>query len=381
MHSRSSSRLHSQSPFPSPPTSAARTKKKAEQEMWPLREPPTAEELEVAGILCNLEELILKDEFRRNNLSLVAGMPRWGTKKPRTLGHKPPGPLPLLPPTLPSPPSVPPSAPPLPSPPYNVPPPPPPAADEGRGYGRRGPRSSSPVIPLSFPGSGDDNDDAGPIAVATPGQGRHIVEDDAGSSAALSALPGNRPEHNDGVATSGQGRNTVVDDIGPSAAPPVVLANRSEHDDASATSRQETHKVDGDAGPSAPPPSVPRKRSEHNDAGPRGAAPLPRGNQFKKPKRRCKELEKAAAAPAPAHHINLDLELRLRQPSPPALVHHPTLASVRPPGETSEALRWGWELQLQIQSEDRKEASRLARKRRMETRREKKMQRKARRSD
>ncbi|XP_064948573.1 uncharacterized protein LOC135598538 isoform X4 [Musa acuminata AAA Group] len=295
--------------------------RKREREMWPLGEPPTDKELEVARILCDLEELILGDEFRRSNLSLVA---------------------------------------------------------DGCG----GPRSASPVTPLLFSGGNGDKDEAGPSAVATSGHSRHIVEDDAGSSAALPSLPGNRPEHNDGVATSGQGRHTVVDDVGPSVAPPSVLGNRSEHDDALATSRQETHTVDGDAGSSAPPPSVPRNRSENNDAGPRGAAPLPRGKQFKNPKRWCKEAAAAPApAPAPDHHINLDLELRLCQPSPPALVRHPTLASVRPPEETSEALRWGWELQLQIQSEDRKEASRLARKRRMEIQREKKMQKKAKRSD
>ncbi|RWW60609.1 hypothetical protein BHE74_00032419 [Ensete ventricosum] len=328
--------------------------------MWPLREPPTDEELEVAGILCNLEELILKDEFRRSNLSLVAGMSSWGTKKPRTLRHKPPGP----PSTLPSPPSV--------------PPPPPPTADEGGGDGCGGPRSSSPVTPLSFPGNRGDNDDAGPSALATLGQSRHIVENDFGSSAALPSLPGNRPDHNDSLATSGHGRHIVVDDVGPSEL---------------ATSRQETHTVDGDTGPSAPPFSVPRNRSENNDAGPRGAAPLPRGKQFKNPKRRRKEvrkkkggkqfflLEKAAAALAHAHHISLDLELRLRQPSPPAPVHHPTLASVRPPGETAAALRWGCELQLRKQSADRKEVSRLARKRRMEIQREKKMQKKAKGSD
>ncbi|CAL9759780.1 unnamed protein product, partial [Musa acuminata subsp. burmannicoides] len=318
-----------------------------EREMWPLGEPPTDKELEVARILCDLEELILDDEVRRSNLSLVAGTSSWGTKKPRT-----------LPPTLPS----------LP---YNVPHPPPPTADEGGGDGCGGPRSASPVTPLSFSGSNGDKDEAGPSAVATSGHSRHTVENDAGSSAALPSLPGNRPEHNDGVATSGHGRHTVVDDVGPRVAPPSVLGNRSEHDDALATSRQETHTVDGDAGSSAPPPSVPRNRSVNNDAGPRGAAPLPRGKQFKNPKRWCKELEKAAAAPAPAHHIKLDLEFRLCQPSPPALVRHPTLASVRPPGETSEALRWGWELQLQIQGEDRKEASRLARKRRMEIQKEK----------
>ncbi|CAL9081659.1 unnamed protein product [Musa acuminata var. zebrina] len=80
--------------------------------MWPVQEPPIDKELEVARILCDLDEFHLEDEFRRSNLSLVAGMPSWGTKKPRTLRHKPPGPLPPPPPTLPSPPSVP--SPPLP---------------------------------------------------------------------------------------------------------------------------------------------------------------------------------------------------------------------------------------------------------------------------
>ncbi|CAL9064035.1 uncharacterized protein LOC103984188 isoform X1 [Musa acuminata AAA Group] len=352
MHSRSRVRP---CPLDRPLLISARQR---EREMWPLGEPPTDKELEVARILCDLEELILEDEFRRSNLSLVAGTSSWGTTKPRT-----------LPPTLPS----------LP---YNVPHPSPPTAYEGGGDGCGGPRSASPVTPLLFSGGNGDKDEAGPSAVATSGHSRHIVEDGAGSSAALPSLPGNRPEHNDGVATSGQGRHTVVDDVGPSVAPPSVLGNRSEHDDALATSRQETHTVDGDAGSSAPPPSVPRNRSENNDAGPRGAAPLPRGKQFKNPKRWCKEAAAAPApAPAPDHHINLDLELRLCQPSPPALVRHPTLASVRPPEETSEALLWGWELQLQIQSEDRKEASRLARKRRMEIQREKKMQKKAKRSD
>ncbi|URD76227.1 hypothetical protein MUK42_09407 [Musa troglodytarum] len=329
-------------------------------------------------------------------------MPSRSTKKPCTLLHKPPGPLP--PPTLPSPPSVPPSAPPLPSPPYNVPPLPPPTADEVGGDGCGGPRSASPVTPLSFPGNGGDNDDAG-------------------SSAALPSLPGNRPEHNNAVATSGQGWHSVDDDVGPSAAPPSVPGNRSKHDDALATSGQGTHTVDGDAGPSAAPPSVPRNRSENNDAGPSGAAPLPWGMQFKDMKRRRKEsmeeqratmnslmeeqanlkreteayrrrleiqktsnsvlqqMQEKAAAAAPAHHINLDLELRLRQPSPPALVRHPTLAGVRPPGETTAAWQSGWELQMQMQSADSKVASRLARKRRMEILKEKKMHKRARRSD
>ncbi|RWW44452.1 hypothetical protein BHE74_00049794, partial [Ensete ventricosum] len=218
-------------------------------------EPPTDKELEVAGILCDLEELILKDEFRRSNLSLVAGMSSWGTKKPRTLRHKPPGPLPPLPLTLPSPPSI--RPPPLPSPPYNVHPPPSPTAEKEGGEGCGGTRFPSPVTPLSFPGSraGGDNDDARPTAVATTGHGRHTVENDAGSSAPLPSLPGNSPEHNDAVATSGHGWYTVDDDVGPSAAAPPVPWNRSEHDDALATSGQGTHTVDDDAGPSAAPPS------------------------------------------------------------------------------------------------------------------------------
>ncbi|XP_064937965.1 actin cytoskeleton-regulatory complex protein SLA1-like [Musa acuminata AAA Group] len=314
-------------------------------------------------------------------------MPSWGTKKPRTLRQKPPGPLPPPRPTLPSPPSVPSPPPTLPSPP-SVPPPLP--------------------LPLLFQAHliivGGDNDDAGPSAVATSDQGRHTVEDDAGSNAALPSLPGNRPEHNDAVATSGQGWHSVDDDVGPSAAATSVPGNRSDHDDALATSGQGTHNVDGDAGPS-------------------GAASLPRGKQFKTTKRRRKECmeeqrammnslmeeqanlrreteayrrrleiqkasnsvlqempEKAAAA-APAHHNNLDLELRLRQPSPPALVRHPTLDGVRPLGETTAAWRSGWELQMQMQSADSKVASWLARKRRMEILREKKMHKRARRSD
>ncbi|CAL9759781.1 unnamed protein product, partial [Musa acuminata subsp. burmannicoides] len=307
-------------------------------------EPPTDKELEVARILCDLEELILDDEVRRSNLSLVAGTSSWGTKKPRT-----------LPPTLPS----------LP---YNVPHPPPPTADEGGGDGCGGPRSASPVTPLSFSGSNGDKDEAGQSAVATSCHSRHIVEHDAVSRAALPSLPGNRPEHNDGVATSGQGRHTVVDDVGPSVAPPSVLGNRSEHDDALATLRQETHTVDGDAGSSAPPPSGPRNRSENNDAGPRGAAPLPRGKQFKNPKWWCKELEKAAAAPAPAHHIKLDLSFAS------ASLHHRRSSAIRrsPASDRRGDVRGvavGMELQLQIQGEDRKEASRLARKRRMEIQR------------
>ncbi|XP_009406343.2 classical arabinogalactan protein 9-like [Musa acuminata AAA Group] len=241
--------------------------------MWPVQEPPIDKELEVARILCDLDEFHLKDEFRRSNLSLVAGMPSWGTKKPPTLRHKPPGPLPPPPPTLPSPPSVPsppptlpsppsvpppppPPPPPLPSPPYNVPPPPPPIAEKEGGEGCGRPRSPSPVTSLSFRGSrvGGDNDDAGPSAVATSDQGRHTVEDDTGSNAALPSLPGNRPEHNDAVVTSGQGWHSVDDDVGPSAAATSVPGNRSEHDDALATSGQGTHNVDGDAGPSAAPP-------------------------------------------------------------------------------------------------------------------------------
>ncbi|CAL9759779.1 unnamed protein product [Musa acuminata subsp. burmannicoides] len=224
--------------------------------MWPVQEPPIDKELEVARILCDLDKFHLKDEFRRSNLSLVAGMPSWGTKKPPTLRHKPPGPLPPPPPTLPSPPSVPLPSPPLPSPPYNVPPPPPPIGEKEGGEGCGRPRSPSPVTSLSFRGSrvGGDNDDAGPSAVATSDQGRHTVEDDAGSNAALPSLPGNRPEHNDAVVTSGQGWHSVDDDVGPSAAATSVPGNRSEHDDALATSGQGTHNVDGDAGPSAAPP-------------------------------------------------------------------------------------------------------------------------------
>ncbi|CAL9064012.1 unnamed protein product [Musa banksii] len=209
--------------------------------MWPVQEPPIDKELEVARILCDLDEFHLEDEFRRSNLSLVAGMPSWGTKKPRTLLH-------LL--SRPSPP------PPLPSPPYNVPPPPPPIAEKEGGEGCGRPRSPSPVTSLSFRGSrvGGDNDDAGPSAVATSDQGRHTVEDDTGSNAALPSLPGIRPEHNDAVATSGQGWHSVDDDVGPSAPATSVLGNRSEHDDALATSGQGTHNVDGDAGPIAAPP-------------------------------------------------------------------------------------------------------------------------------
>ncbi|CAD5190868.1 unnamed protein product, partial [Musa acuminata subsp. malaccensis] len=145
---------------------------------------------------------------------------------------------------------------PLPSPPYNVPPPPPPIAEKEGGEGCGRPRSPSPVTSLSFRGSrvGGDNDDAGPSAVATSDQGRHTVEDDTGSNAALPSLPGNRPEHNDAVVTSGQGWHSVDDDVGPSAAATSVPGNRSEHDDALATSGQGTHNVDGDAGPSAAPP-------------------------------------------------------------------------------------------------------------------------------
>ncbi|XP_064938742.1 formin-like protein 8 [Musa acuminata AAA Group] len=204
--------------------------------MWPVQEPPIDKELEVARILCDLDEFHLEDEFRRSNLSLVAGMPSWGTKKPRTLRHKPPGPLPPPPPTLPSPPSVP-------SPPLTLPSPP----------------SVPPLpLPLLFQAHliivGGDNDDAGPSAVATSDQGRHTVEDDTGSNAALPSLPGIRPEHNDAVATSGQGWHSVDDDVGPSAPATSVLGNRSEHDDALATSGQGTHNVDGDAGPIAAPP-------------------------------------------------------------------------------------------------------------------------------
>ncbi|CAL9147351.1 unnamed protein product, partial [Musa hybrid cultivar] len=91
--------------------------------------------------------------------------------------------------------------------PYNVPPPPPPIAEKEGGEGCGRPRSPSPVTSLSFRGSrvGGDNDEARPSAVATSDQGRHTVEDDAGSNAALPSLQGNRPEHNDAVATTGKG--------------------------------------------------------------------------------------------------------------------------------------------------------------------------------
>ncbi|CAL9064013.1 unnamed protein product [Musa banksii] len=93
------------------------------------------------------------------------------------------------------------------------------------------------------------------------------------------------------------------------------------------------------------------------------------------------EMPEKAAAAAPAHQNKLDLELRLSQPSPRALVRHPTLDGVRPPGEMTAAWRSVWELQMQMQSADSKVASRLARKRRMEILTEKKMHKRARRSD
>ncbi|URD72225.1 hypothetical protein MUK42_37028 [Musa troglodytarum] len=58
--------------------------------MSSLNEPPTDEELEVAAILCDLPN------DSRSSLSLLAGMPNWGTKKPRTVCHKSPSNLSFL---------------------------------------------------------------------------------------------------------------------------------------------------------------------------------------------------------------------------------------------------------------------------------------------